>query len=165
MGRANHDNAGKQRGGIVKRGQCWYVRIIHNGKEVKRSAGRSKQAAQELLGKLRADLDREAAGLAPKPKGTVLLCDFVPQYLAWARVHKRSVARDEWCLPQLQKVFGHLRLTEITKARVGTFIRDRSAEAAPATVNRQVALLRKVLSLAVEYGEIENNPLRGIKLL
>jgi integrase len=67
-------------------------------------------------------------------------------------------------MKQLLVPFGHLRLTECTRSRVEAFMRDRREEAAPATVNRQVALLRKALSHAQEVGKLEANPLRGIKL-
>jgi integrase len=85
-------------------------------------------------------------------------------FMEWSKAHKRSSNRDAWCLPQLLKVFGHLRLTEITRGRVEAFMRDRKEEAAAGTINRQVALLRKVLAQAMDVGMLDTNPLRGIKL-
>ena len=154
-----------QKNNIFKRGKSWYVRFTINGRDVKRSAGRSKQAAQELLVKLRREAERSAAGLPKNPQTVKTLEQWGPVYMEWAKVHKRSWNRDEWCLAQLVEVFGHLRMTEITKQRVEAFMRDRRKEVAAATVNRQVALLRKVLSHAVEAGEIDMNPLQRIRLL
>jgi integrase len=155
----------RQRNNIMRRGRSWYVRFERNGREVWRSAGPSREAAQELLVMLRAEADRVAAGLPTKPRSAPTLAEFENEFMQWSRTHKRSANRDAWCLPQLVKVFGHLRLTEITRARVEAFMRDRKEEAAAATINRQVALLRKVLALAIDVGKIDSNPLRGIKLL
>jgi len=156
---------GKQSNSIMRRGDSWYVRIVRDGRQVWRSAGKSKEAAQELLVKLRAELDREAAGLPAKVKASPTLSDFAPEYLAWAKLHKRSAARDVRELPRLEAHFGNLRLTEINKLRVGAFMRSRSEVVGPARINRQVALLRKILSLAVEYGKLDANPLSRIKML
>ena len=154
-----------QKNNIFKRGQSWYVRFTVNGRDVKRSAGRSKQAAQELLVKLRREAERSAAGLPRMPQSVKTLAEWGPKYMEWAKVHKRSWKRDEWCLAQLVEVFGTFRLTDITKPRVEAFMRDRRQEVAAATVNRQVALLRKVLSHALEAGEIDVHPLQRIRLL
>jgi len=152
------------RNNIMKRGKSWYVRITVNGRDIWRSAGKSKQAAQELLPRLRAEAEREALGLPKKPLTSPTLDKFMPKYLKWAKAHKRSYKRDEWCSKQLVEAFGQFRLAEITKPRVQAFMRDRQEEVSAATVNRQVALLRKVLSYAVEQGKLDANPLQGIKL-
>jgi integrase len=155
-----------QRGNIVKRGNSWYVRFVRDGKVVRRSAGRSKEAAQELLGKLLNDADRVAAGLPAKPTSAPTLREWKSDYMkaAKARKAKRSWERDDWCYDQLCERFGALRLTEITRARVEAFMHNRREEVTPATVNRQVALLRRVLNYAVEMGRLDANPMRGIKL-
>lgn len=148
---------------VYKRGKNYFVRIWFNGRSIWRKAGTDLRSAQILLGKLREAAAREDIGLPKKSHYT--LTDWSPKYLDWALAHKRSFRRDSWCIKQLVEVFGSFKLTDITKTRVDAFMRDRLQQVAPATVNRQVALLRKVLSHAVEAGEIDSNPLRGIKLL
>ena len=59
---------------------------------------------------------------------------------------------------------GNLRLTEITKPRVEAYMRDRVECVSGPSVNREVACLRKLLSHAVEAGEIESNQLLGIRM-
>lgn len=152
---------GKQHGNIMLRKGHWYVRVVVRGRQIWRSAP-DKDSAQKLLGDLRKDIARDKVGLPRKVRHT--LASWAPHYMEWARAHKRSWKRDQWCLTQLLQTFGTFRLNDIDKARVEAFMRDRKKEVAPSTVNRQVALLRKVLSHAVESGEIEVNPLRGIKL-
>lgn len=148
---------------IYKRGNVFYVRMWSNGASKWKKAGTSLRLAQVLLGQMRKAAESEELGIPKKCKTT--LREYKPTYLAWAEAHKRSYRRDKWCLEQLLEVFGDLRLPEITKVRVEAFMRDRKAQVSPATVNRQVALLRGVLSHAVAHGEMDLNPLRGIKLL
>ena len=153
-----------RRNNIFKRGKSWYVRFQKDGKEVWRSAGRSRQAAQELLIKVRADAERDALGLPQKPKAAKTLAEWEPVYMEWAKVHKRSWERDERSLKVLVPALGNLRLTEITKPRVEAYMRDRVECVSGPSVNREVACLRKLLSHAVEAGEIESNQLLGIRM-
>ena len=150
------------RDNIYKRGDRWYVRFWHEGLEIRRSAGTSKDTAQILLARLRQEAERGSLGLAKK--NTVTLKDWAGDYLKWAEAHKKSYARDVWCMQQLVDEFGDLRLQDISRTKVEAFMRQRRQEVAPSTVNRQVALLRKALSLAVEHKKIDVNPVRGVKL-
>jgi len=160
----------RTRDNLYRRGDVWYVRLQVDGREIRRAAGRDKQVAQVLLARLRADAERRRVGL---PKRTIAtLRDWMPRYLDWAKQRKRSWTRDALSLRSLVSELGDLRLCDITTARVEAYMRDRLAtptvrggRRAPASVNREVACLRKVLSHAVEHGEIEVNPLRGIKML
>jgi len=190
---AKRHEEGRQIGGIFNRNGHWYAKIKVRGRQIWRSAA-TKEEAQLLLGRLREDAARERVGL-PKVQRDKL-ADFVPKYREWAKAHKRSWDRDELSLRPLLAAFGHLRLAEITKARVEAYMRDRRAtetlvsihrrEAfarnkaagrlprnakppapatfSPASVNREVACLRKILSYAVECGELSENPLRGIRM-
>lgn len=150
---------------IFKRRDSWYVRFNVNGREVWRSAGGSKQAAQELLGKLRGEAERSAMGLPRSIRSSPTLKAWAPKYMAWAKQHKRSWDRDKLSLTHLEPVLGHLRLAEITKPRVEAYMRDRVDQVSPATVNREVACLRKLLSHAVDAGQMDSNPLRRIQML
>ena len=174
-------NAG-HRDNVYQRGDRWYVRFTVDGKEIRRSAGRSKAAAQLLLAKLREDAERGLVGL-PK-KNRLTFGQWAPRFLDWSKRFKRSWQRDEQSLGYLVKAFGEIRLPDITKERVEAYQRDRLAEkrrggptkkgdAAKAdagtikgsTVNREVACLRKALAYAVERGELDVNPLTGVRML
>lgn len=190
---AKRHEEGRQIGGILNRNGHWYARVKIRGRQVWRSAP-TKEAAQLLLGRLREDAARERVSLPKVQRDR--LADFAPKYLEWAKVHKRSWDRDALSLRPLLDALGHLRLSEVNKARVESYMRDRRgmetaaslarreiferarkagkvpsrasppapSYIAPATVNREVACLRKVLSYAVECGELEVNPLQGIRL-
>jgi len=153
----------KQRGNIVKRGNSWQVRITVDGKHIRKSAGHSRDAAKILLSKLRLQAERGSLGLTTKSKKTV--ADWSEKYLEWAKVHKKSAWRDEIALSKLLPAFGNLRLTEVNKSRVEAYQKDRGAEVSGPTINREIAILRKLLSHAVDAGELETNPLTRVGML
>jgi len=162
-----------QKGNVFKRGNAWYVSFSVKGRKTRRSAGRSHDAAKQLLAKLRADAEREALGLPKRNGATPTLKDFAPRYLEHAKVHKRSWKRDQWCLKQLVEAFGNVRLARFDRATVEKWsigrLQDRAqgrkTTVTPGTINRQLALLKRVMTFAVEQGELSESPLKGLHLL
>jgi len=62
--------------------------------------------------------------------------------------------------------FGRLRLEEITKVKMQTYMSNRVMEGAShASVNREVAFIKSVLLRAVDWDFLIRNPLQGIKFL
>jgi len=174
------------RDNLYQRGGRWYVRFMVDGRLVRRSGGRTKAEAQIILARLREDAERGKLGLPKKNRRT--FGQWAPEYLEWAKRFKRSWKRDEQSLGFLLPVFKDLRLQDITKERVEAYQRDRlrdtkrtrkNEEVRPgrrgkqpptptikgSTINREVACLRKALAYAVERGEIEVNPLTGVRML
>ncbi len=60
--------------------------------------------------------------------------------------------------------FGEQKLAEINRQSVQAFVASLSARLAPQTVRLAKALLSKVLSTAVEWGYIQENPTTGVRL-
>ena len=56
-------------------------------------------------------------------------------------------------------------ITRITREDIKTNQRQRRREVAPATVNREIALIRNAFNLAIEWGYIESNPTARFPLL
>jgi integrase len=150
--------------GIIIREGTYYAVVRINGRQVWRSAGKSERRAHEILADL---LDRRERGtFDEEPIHRTTLAGFAPAYLKWANLRKRSAERDARSLKHLEKVFGEARMERISKADVYQYQEQRSAaHISGATINREVACLRKVLSLAVELGHIARNPLLGIRML
>ena len=154
---------GKQRGNIFKRGNTWTVRVKVNGRQKWRSAP-TYEGAQKILGELREDIAADKVGFAKPCRKT--LKDFTSTYLDEHAAQKRSGDRDERTLEKrINPKLGHFKLSELTRERVEGYRRARQKEVTNATCNREVALLRKLLNVAVEKGELHENPLRGIKML
>jgi len=60
--------------------------------------------------------------------------------------------------------FGNTRIDAITRPAVKAWTLDRLAEASPGTVRRDLATLRRMLSLAVEWELIPANPAARVKV-
>jgi integrase len=142
----------------------WYVRVIRNGRRIIRGSFSTISAAQLALARLRRDLERGELGL-PKRSG-MSLREFTEQrYLPWAEQHKRSWATDASLLrARVLPKFGGHTLSDVTRERVERYLKDRLAEVKPASANREAALFRRMLNLAVEWNLLDENPLARLRL-
>lgn len=89
---------------------------------------------------------------------------FSEVYLSnYAKVKKRSWRTDEkYIKSQLVPVFGKLNLHEITPLHVNQFMVKRQNDGVKnSTINRELTVLKKMLSLAMEWGfELKRNPVK-----
>lgn len=98
-------------------------------------------------------------------------------YLAWSQCNKRSHRNDEIALRHIVEFFGNCKLSEITRLRAEQYRQRRRAEilAKPkyqaadprsvslAAINREIACLRHMLTMAAEWQLLPNNPLFGLR--
>jgi len=147
---------------VMKRGKMYYVRIRVDGRDVWRSAGSDLKSAQMVLGLLRKEAEAGTLGLPRSQRLTVH--QWIPSFMKWSKANKRSWWRDEYATKRLDKFFGDLKLQDVTKQRAEAYARDREKEVKAATVNRELSLMRRILSYAVEQGKLDVNPLLGIKM-
>ncbi len=142
----------------------YMTEITLNYRRVRRYAGRNKEEAKTYLAKLRiAAKDGKLEELiSPKP-----IRDTFGEY---ARVlldsaewkAKRSASRNEISLKHLNRAFKDLQLADINPALVRKYITERiEGGLAPATINREISLLKSVLYAAEYDGLIVSNPIRG----
>lgn len=92
--------------------------------------------------------------------------EFADEYMVHAKSAKRSWRDDEIKLQkELTPRFGRRQLTAITTKDVQLFHNAIRAEHAPATANRYLTLLQRMLALAVQWGYLERNVARGVRKL
>jgi integrase len=63
------------------------------------------------------------------------------------------------------KIFGARPIGQITRAEIETWRRDRIPTCKPATINRDLSRLRRMLNIAVEWDLLEESPMKGMKFL
>ncbi len=97
----------------------------------------------------------------PRP---ILFQDFEEEYLGWSRVNKRSHKTDEQWFKRLREAFKGKTLDEITTREIEGFKSQLAAELAPATVNRHLALLKHMYTLALRWGKAKTNPVKTVRL-
>ena len=107
-----------------------------------------------------------------------LFSEFVDEtFLPWSMANKRSYREDEMrCVP-LKDFFGEKHLRDIKPMMIERFKRERLATPtmhdkperpkprSPASVNRDLACLSKILSMAFDNELIDSNPMRRVRLL
>lgn len=120
---------------------------------------KTRTQAKELAVAIRGDALREKLGFLDKDKNhSPTLENFVKDYMKHARANKRDWLNDEYRAGHLVKAFGVKRLSDITTWDVEQYRLNRKKKVQPATVNRDLALLRRMFNLAIEWGKCENNP-------
>lgn len=83
----------------------------------------------------------------------------------YAKVNKRSWKQDVYCLGILGKFFGSSCLREINSFKIERFKAVRLNERiSKSRVNRYLALLKKMFNLAIDWGYLEENSMRKVKL-
>jgi integrase len=141
----------------------WYYSLTVSGKRVQKSTGKmSRREAEKIAARALAEMER---GEVEKPV-SISLSELGQKYLAYAKTHKRSWVRDEQMLKQLREHFGDVRLGSISAIGVEEYQQRRIAKARPATVNREVALLKHMFNAAQKWELFRGaNPVRWVKLL
>jgi integrase len=142
----------------------YYIDYTINGRRIRESTGTSnRQRAEKCLHSRLGDVIQGKFKIADSQTAP-LFKDFCQTYLKWAQINKRSWQRDWYSIQQLKPIFEDHRLTDIRPFQVEEYKIDRVKRVKPATVNREIALFKRVLNLAVEWGVISDNPISDIKM-
>lgn len=144
----------------------WYVRWTDEfGKDHKRKIG-SKTQARDVYQKIRSSIV-EGTYLPEKleRKRRALLKDAIQAYLTESKATKRSLKDDARYGAVWIAELGNMALEDVRPADVEAWRRQKSLEAAPATVNRHHAFLKRVFNVAIRDGRCRDNPAARVKLL
>jgi integrase len=141
----------KRKDGSEYEGKTWWIKYHRNGRAYFESTGSPKRTvARELLNKREGEIaDGKAPGIHyDRVTFNELAEDLIMDY----KVNRRkSLWRVEISRDHLAAFFGQLRAPEVTTARVKQYIdKRREAGAENATINRELAALKRMFSLAAQ---------------
>jgi excisionase family DNA binding protein len=148
----------------------WYIYYRVKGKRV-RECVRHAQGRADAVRVLSVKVAEAFSGEYgfKKKNGNIKFREFLDEVIKFYQADgKRSVDRDEFSAAHLKafRDFRDVNLSEISPQSIGSYKAHRKAEgASPATVNRELALLRSALYKAVDWGDLESYPLPKRKLL
>lgn len=148
----------------------WYYKFTIRGVTYKRAIPEARTKRQAELVERQA---RQAVfeGRYGRQAGTESFTKFVDEvYIPWAKANKRSWYHDTRYAVVICEFFKGKTFADITPMLVEHFkknrregLTQRGATRNMATVNRELAQLSKIFSLAVDNGYCENNPCRKVR--
>jgi integrase len=136
-------------GSLFQVGRIWYIQYYDHGRKISESSRyEDREQAENLLKDRMAGI---ASGREVTPsKATVAdLCGLV---LADYRLRKRRDTQHvEWRFKaHIEEALGSIRASRLTAAQIRGYVEDRrKADASDATINRELAILRRAFTLAM----------------
>jgi integrase len=147
-------------GSLYRRGPIWWIRYSHRGQEFRESSeSGSETVARKLLNARIKETGRRGKFLGPAEEKLTfedLAATITSDYAVNAF---RSTRRVEGALKHLRAYFGLSRAVDITTDRVRAYVvKRREAGAASATVNRELAALKRAFAIAVKDERLSRAP-------
>ena len=154
-------------GSLYLRGNVWWASYYRNGKQIRESTEcreTQEKLAKDFLKRREGDVasGRPVSPAASKVRVEEILDDLLTDYQANDRRSLDGVTR---IVTRLKTAFGHRRAHDLTTADVQRYVVSRQAApepeeagAANATINRELAALKRAFNLAVQGEKILRKP-------
>ena len=152
---------------MYQRNGNWVTEFYHDGIRYKKSLGKgiSKTVAKEREAKYRQEVREGKHNVKAR---RIRFETFSVKYLdhAWVNKKPKSAKRNEVSIGQLMPYFKGKLLGSIHPFQVEQYKKTRrDGGASPATVNRDVACLKNMMNMAVQWNDLQMNPISKVKLL
>jgi integrase len=154
--------------GVVKRNHIWWMSFMYQGRQVRRTTGTmDRRLAESILSKVKVQI-AEGQFFETCEEQDRTFREMMDRYLKERAVLKapKSYVRDLTALNHLLPVFGDKVLAEITpKLLAGYKTQRRMAKAAPATINKELQLVRHAFNVAMrEWEWCRENPMHRVSM-
>ncbi len=153
-------------GTVYKRGDAWCVNFkTAEGLRVRETVGPNKRMAEKVLS-LRITQILENRYFPPsRVLGRMPFNEFAQTYTDQVVPLLKSIRTERNRVASWIRVFGARPLGQITRSEIEAWRRDRMATCKPATINRDLSRLRRMLNIAVEWDLLEQSPMKGMRFL
>ncbi len=148
-------------GSIFKRGRIWYVQYSVRGRRYRESSHSSRRNdAVNLLRRRQAEVAQGQPGGANVERTTFedLVQMIQDDYVINQRKSRRRLCSS---IKHLRAFFGDDRAVDITGDRIQRYVRWRNEQRPrprPATVQKELAALKRMFTLAVRAGQVNQRP-------
>jgi len=151
---------------IYKRENIWYIDYTYQGKRCRKRVGKSQRLAELALRDIELKiLKKEHLGIDDCPQ--IEFNALSKKYLEYSKVNK---APNTYCLninnfKHLIEFFKDICISEIKANDVEMYKVERLKYVSSSSVNRDLAVLHNFFNKAIEWGYLDANPMKGVKLL
>ena len=152
--------------GLVKRGTTWWMSFTYQGQQVRRSTGTAdKRIAEAILGKVKAQII-EGRFFDKSRETSKTFTELMDRYLREHASRRANYRRYVDMVKNLKTFFGNPTLLQVTPKTIVAYKNKLYADAVkPATINRELALLKKAFNLACrEWEWTQDNPVCRVSM-
>jgi len=149
---------------IFKRGNVYWYHFLFNGEHVQRSTKQGNpRTARQIEAAHRTALAKGEVGIEER-KAAPMFADLAKRFLAHVEArHENKPQTVQFYAAKLNRLLEYApiaaaRLDRIDEGVVEGYVVARRVSVGPATVNRELATLRRMLRLAHEWKEIQRVP-------
>jgi integrase len=152
--------------GLVKRGHTWWISFMYQGQQVRRSTGTTdKRLAEAILGQVKVQIIEGRFFEKPEAQQRTLT-ELLDRYLSEHAARRANARRELTSVKNLKAFFGTPTLEQVTPRRIVAYKNQRYADGVkPATINRELATLKKAFNLARrEWEWCDDNPVCRVSM-
>lgn len=152
--------------GLYKRHQVWWMSVMYQGRQVRRSTGTTdRRLAEAILAKVRVQIV-EGQFFETREEQSRTFEELMERYLAEHAARKAQPRHYRGYAKTLTAFFGGRTLVEVTPKLIVDYKTQRyAAGLKPASINRELATLKKAFNLAVrEWEWCRENPVSRVSM-
>ncbi|MBX3335859.1 MAG: tyrosine-type recombinase/integrase [Nitrospira sp.] len=152
--------------GLAKRGNTWWMSFMYRGQQIRRSTGTSdKRLAEGILSKVKVQII-EGRFFEKQEAQERTLAELMDRYASEHAARRANHRRELTSIKNLTGFFGNPTLDHITPKLIVAYKNKRYTDGVkPATINRELATLKKAFNLARrEWEWCTDNPVSRVSM-
>ncbi|MDR4470819.1 MAG: tyrosine-type recombinase/integrase [Nitrospira sp.] len=152
--------------GLAKRGNTWWMSFMYRGQQIRRSTGTSdKRLAEAILSKVKVQII-EGRFFEKQDVQERTLAELLDRYASEHAARRANHRRELTSIHNLTGFFGNPTLDHITPKLIVAYKNKRYTDGVkPATINRELATLKKAFNLARrEWEWCTDNPVSRVSM-
>lgn len=152
--------------GLAKRGNTWWMSFMYHGQQIRRTTGTGdKRLAEAILSKVKVQII-EGRFFENQEAQERTLAELMDRYASEHAARRANQRRELTSIQNLTGFFGNPKLDHITPKLIVAYKNKRYTDGVkPATINRELATLKKAFNLARrEWEWCTDNPVSRVSM-